>query len=271
MKYSGYIDIGVNLTNRRLLPQAETLIEAAAAVGVEGQIVTATSAAHSEQAQALCRRFPQRLRCSCGVHPHDASEWDEETARRIAALARDDKVVAIGETGLDYNRNFSPRERQLEAFEAQLELAAELALPVFLHQRDALDDFVTLLGQWRDRLPGAVAHCFTDDRDALFRLLDLDCHIGITGWVCDERRGQALQQAVPEIPADRLMLETDAPYLLPRDLPEPPKDKTNRPQYLPHIAATVARLQGKPLEQLASEVWQTTLDFFQPGFGAKPS
>ncbi len=262
-----YIDIGVNLTNKRLLPRAGELIDHAARAGVVGQIVTATSLHHSEQAQALCRDFPGRLRCTCGVHPHDASSWDEETRRHIAGLARAEPVVAIGETGLDYNRDFSPRERQREAFEAQLELAVELGLPVFLHQRDALDDFIDLLGRYRDRLPGAVAHCFTDGRDALFRLLDLDCHIGITGWVCDERRGQALQQAVPHIPADRLMLETDAPYLLPRDLPEPPRDKTNRPEYLPHVAATVARLQGKPLDQLAGEAWHTTRDFFHTNFG----
>ena len=266
-----YIDIGVNLGNRRLLPAADTLLETALAVGVEGQIVTATSVAQSHVAQELCQRFPRRLRCTCGVHPHDASEWNEGTARQIETLATAQSVVAIGETGLDYNRNFSPRERQLEAFEAQLELAAELGRPVFLHQRDALDDFTALLVRYRDRLPGAVAHCFTDGRDALFRLLDLDCHIGITGWVCDERRGLALQQAVPEIPADRLMLETDAPYLLPRDLPDPPSDKTNRPQYLPHIAAAVARIQRKPLEGLADEVWNTTVQFFQFTPGNDPS
>ena len=262
-----YIDIGVNLGNRRLLPQADALIEAAASAGVVGQIVTATSVGQSRLAQQLCARHPARLRCTCGIHPHDASEWNPDNHQAIAELAGQRFVVAIGETGLDYNRNFSPREQQITAFESQLELAAELGLPVFLHQRDALDDFCAILGQWRDRLTGAVAHCFTDDRAALYRLLDLDCHIGITGWVCDERRGQALQQAVPEIPEQRLMLETDAPYLLPRDLPEAPRDKTNRPEYLPHIAATVARLRGQPLHALAAAVWQTTTAFFNTDFG----
>ncbi len=260
---ASYIDIGINLGNKRLLPRAGELIDAAAAVGVEGLVVTATSLHHSQLAQQLCRDLPRALGCTCGVHPHDASEWNETTRQEIAQLARDRSVVAIGETGLDFNRNFSPREKQLEAFEAQLELAAELQLPVFLHQRDAMEEFLALLSAYRDRLPGAVAHCFTEGREALFRLLDLDCHVGITGWVCDERRGQALREAVPHIPAGRLMLETDAPYLLPRDLENPPGDKTNRPEYLPHIAATVARLQRKPLPQLAREAWDNSIAFFQ--------
>jgi TatD DNase family protein len=257
-----YVDIGVNLSNKRLLPQADALIAAAAGVGVLRMVVTATSLQHSRLAQQLCRAHPGQLRATCGVHPHDAREWNEQTRAQIAALAQRQAVVAIGETGLDYNRNFSPREQQLQAFEAQLELAAERQLPVFLHQRDALEDFMALLRRYRDRLPGAVAHCFTEGREALFRLLDLDCHIGITGWVCDERRGQALREAVPHIPAGRLMLETDAPYLLPRDLEHPPGDRINRPEYLPRIAATVARLQHKPLEQLAREAWDNSIAFF---------
>ena len=260
---ASYIDIGINLGNKRLLPRAGELIDAAAAVGVEGLVVTATSLHHSQLAQQLCRDLPRALGCTCGVHPHDASEWNETTRQEIARLARDGSVVAIGETGLDYNRNFSPRDQQLEAFEAQLQLACEMQLPVFLHQRDALEDFLALLKQYRDRLPGAVAHCFTEGREALLPLLDLDCHIGITGWVCDERRGQALRDAVSLIPPERLMLETDAPYLLPRDLPNPPQDKTNRPEYLPHIAETVARLQHKPLQQLAREAWNNSIAFFQ--------
>src|SRR6185312_13744644 len=118
---------------------------------------------------------------------------------------------AVGQTGLDYNRNYSPRDVQLAVFERQLAIAAELGKPLFLHQRDAHADFVALLRRWRDKVPAAVVHCFTDSREALADYLALDCHVGITGWICDERRGSHLRELVREIPADRLMIETDAP------------------------------------------------------------
>jgi TatD DNase family protein len=171
-------------------------------------------------------------------------------------------VKAIGETGLDYNRMFSPKQEQIEAFEWQLELASQTSKPAFLHQRDAMDDFIAILKQFRDKLENVVVHCFTDDQQSLDQLLDLDCHIGVTGWICDERRGQALQQAVKEIPANRLMIETDAPYLLPRDLDPKPSDKTNYPYYLPHILNTVAHYQNKEPNQLKKEIIKTTREFF---------
>jgi TatD DNase family protein len=225
-------------------------------------VVTGTSLEHSQLAVELCAKYPDRLFCTAGVHPHDASDWNEQTYAELKSLSQQDCVRAIGETGLDFNRNFSPRDKQLEVFEQQIELAAETGLPLFLHQRDALDAFIQMIRENRDRITRLVAHCFTDGREALHKLLDLDCHIGITGWVCDERRGAELREAVPDIPPNRLMLETDAPYLLPRDLDPKPDDKTNRPQYLPHILQRVAELQNKPSEQLAEEAWNTTQEFF---------
>jgi TatD DNase family protein len=259
---AGLIDIGVNLTNKRLYEHADELIEQAAQAGVEQMVVTGTSLEHSEVALALCQRFPRQLVCTAGVHPHDASEWTDASGDRLRAIAAHDCVRAIGETGLDYNRMFSSETEQLHAFEQQLTLAVELGKPVFLHQRDAFAPFFELLSQYRPQLVGAVSHCFTGDRAALHALLDLDCHIGITGWICDERRGQTLREIVCDIPSDRLMLETDAPYLLPRDLAPKPRDKTNRPQYLPHILNTVAALTGRTPQQLGDQVLQTTRTFF---------
>ena len=257
------IDIGVNLTNKRLSVDLEGILERAAAVGVNQLIVTGTSLEHSRMAIAQCERFPDQLFCTCGIHPHDAKEWNAETRAELESMISHPSVRAIGETGLDFNRDFSPRETQIEVFRQQLELAASSQKPLFLHQRDAFDTFYSLLKEYRGQLGDIVAHCFTDDKDSLFALLELNCHIGITGWICDERRGRELQALVKYIPPDRLMLETDAPYLLPRDLPQKPSSKTNLPEYLPHILQTVARLQGKSIPLLADEVLTTTQRFFR--------
>ncbi|MCK4709540.1 MAG: TatD family hydrolase [Gammaproteobacteria bacterium] len=257
------IDIGVNLTNKRLLPDVKSILQQAAEVGVTKFIVTGTSIEHSKIAIDLCNQFPGQLFSTCGVHPHDAKEWNRDTLEELNTLISQDCVRAIGETGLDFNRDFSPRKQQIDVFQQQLELAVNCNKPVFLHQRDAFDTFFSLLREYRDQMKNVVVHCFTDNKKALYKLLDLDCHIGITGWISDERRGQELQILVKDIPENRLMLETDAPYLLPRDLPEKPASNTNLPKYLPHILHTVARLQHKKAHDLADEILSTTQQFFE--------
>ena len=157
----------------------------------------------------------------------------------------------MGECGLDYYRNFSPRAAQQEAFHRQLELATRCGKPVFLHQRDAHEDFVAILREHRPALAGGVAHCFTGGAAELESYLELGLVIGITGWICDERRGAHLLELVRRIPADRLLLETDGPYLLPRDLHPKPASRRNEPVYLPHIAAAVARARGETVGSLA--------------------
>ena len=258
-----FIDIGVNLTNKRLLNQLEVVLSQAKDVGVSKIIITGTCLESSQKAIQLCQDFPGQLYSTSGIHPHDASDWDTTTAQTLEELLENECVKAAGETGLDFNRNFSPPDKQIEVFEQQLEIASKVKKPMFLHQRDAFDTFYQLLKEYRHQLSNAVVHCFTDSKQALHALLDMDCHIGITGWVCDERRGQELQSMVIDIPADRLMLETDSPYLLPRDLPVKPESNTNLPQYLPHILKTVARHQNKSSEQLAAEVLNTTEKFFR--------
>ena len=192
----------------------------------------------------LARAHPKSLCCTIGVHPHNARGFDRHTQDQLRNLARAPDVVAIGECGLDYDRDFSPRPEQRSAFEGQLELAAELQKPVFLHQRSAHDDFYRILKNARERLVGGVVHCFTGDARELEAYLELGLCIGMTGFVCDERRGTHLQQLLGRIPRDRLLLETDAPFLLPRDL-KGVSGRRNEPAYLPHIAASVARFTGR--------------------------
>ena len=231
--------------------------------GVNRMVVTGTSVSvSSKQAIELCQRFPERLVSTCGVHPHHASEWNQTSYAELESLARQSQVRAIGETGLDFNRNYSPHPAQEMVFQQQMELAVALQMPLFCHQRDAHDRFVAMLREYRNDISRVVVHCFTDTREALIDYLDLDCYIGITGWICDERRGLDLQQLVKLIPAERLLLETDAPYLLPRNLAPKPSNRINEPAYLPHILENVAHHQGKPVEQLARESLQNSERFF---------
>lgn len=256
------IDIGANLTNSRFQEDLDQVLARARGAGVNHIIVTGTSLGASRAALALAKAHPGLLTCTAGVHPHDAKNWDAKCAKAIADMVRQPQVVAVGECGLDFNRNFSPREAQLACFEAQLQLAAQVKKPVFLHERDAHADFFTLLARYRPQLSGAVVHCFTGDTQELKAYLDLDCHIGVTGWVCDQRRGDALRQAVKHIPLDRLMIETDAPFLTPPNLSPKPANNRNEPMYLPQVLATLSRLlQVKP-QELAAQTQQTTRLFF---------
>lgn len=258
-----FIDIGANLTHSAFRPDLAEVLAQAWGAGVGQIIVTGTDHAANRAAQALAREYPRRLYATAGAHPHYAEAYtdaDEAFIRESAAAGR---VVAVGECGLDYYRDVAPRPAQQAAFERQLQIAADCDMPVFLHMRAAYADFIAILKNHRQRLPGAVAHCFTGNAHELTGLLALDCHIGLTGWICDERRGRHLHGLVGDIPADRLMLETDAPWLLPRDLRPPPRDRRNVPAYLPHIAAVVATAAGKPVAQVAGETTATARRFFR--------
>ena len=257
-----WVDIGVNLLDAAFDRDRDQVLERAWSAGISQMILTATDIADCTAVQTLCASDPQRLFCTAGVHPHSARHWSTSAAGELKRLAQADCVRAIGECGLDYNRDFSPRPEQRKALEQQLELAVELGYPVFLHEREASDTLVAILRDFRDQLPAAVVHCFTADKSALYGYLDLDLHIGITGWICDERRGTHLQPLVRDIPAGRLMLETDAPWLLPRTLSPRPKDRRNEPAFLPEVAAMVARCRGESLEQLAAHTSTTARDFF---------
>lgn len=246
------VDIGLNLSSERYDTDREAVLQRALAAGVGHFILTGTSLEESRKVVAMASTLPG-CRATVGVHPHNASHLDDAVLASLRQLLRESGVVAVGETGLDFNRNYSPPEAQEKAFVAQMGLAAETGLPLFLHERDASNRMVALLKAHRDDWKTGVLHCFTGSREALHAYLDLGLMIGITGWVCDERRGQELQVLVKEIPADRLLLETDGPWLLPRDLPSSPKSKRNEPAFLPHIAATVARLRGENLETLSKQ------------------
>ena len=244
------IDIGINLAHDSYDRDREEVIARARAAGVIQMVVTGATLEGSVRAVALARAHPGRLFATAGVHPHHATDLDTARLGELAELARHPQVVAVGECGLDYFRDFSPRRAQREAFARQLELAKRIGKPVFLHQRDAHDDFFAMLREHASEWRG-VAHCFTGSAEQLHAYLQLGLAIGITGWICDERRGAHLAALMPQVPAARLLLETDGPYLLPRDLTPKPPSRRNEPAYLPHIAAAVARARGEAPASLA--------------------
>jgi TatD DNase family protein len=259
------IDIGVNLTNSSFANKEQAILDRAYQSGVAQLLLTGTHVESSEQALELCHRLDdsaQRLFSTAGIHPHAASDWTSNSERQLRALLNEDRVRAVGECGLDFNRDFSPRSQQEKVLEEHLALAVDLQLPVFLHERDANQRLLEILRDYRDRLPALVVHCFTGEQRALFSYLDLDLHIGITGWICDERRGTHLHPLVKDIPRGRLMLESDAPYLLPRSLRPKPKNGRNEPAYLPEVLREVALHRGESLEDVAAHTTDCARAFF---------
>jgi TatD DNase family protein len=259
------VDIGCNLTHDSFDGDREAVLARAQAAGVVQMIVTGASEDGSRAALALAGEHPGLLYATAGVHPHRAAEFTNESEKLLRELSTATGVVAIGETGLDYFRDFSPRAAQREAFERQLQIGADSGLPLFLHMRDAHSDFHAILRAARDRLSEVVVHCFTGSRDELRGYLGLDCHIGITGWICDERRGTHMKDFLKDIPADRLLVETDAPYLKPRNLRPRVKTHRNEPCWLPWIVGAVAAARGENPAYVAERTTENARRFFRIG------
>lgn len=256
------IDIGANLTHSSFQHDLDGVLARAREHGVERLIVTGADESGSRAALGLAQAHGGTLFATAGVHPHHAKDFTADVETTLRELQTDELVVAVGETGLDYFRDFSPRAAQLFAFERQLELGVKNRKPMFLHQRDAHADFLACVDNVRDRVSRAVVHCFTGERKELFDYLDRDFFIGITGWICDERRGLHLRELVKNIPANRLLLETDAPYLLPRDVKPAPSHRRNEPMYLAHICAEVARHRGEDVNVTAANSTAAAQVFF---------
>lgn len=259
------IDIGLNLSSDRFDRDREAVLDRAYTAGLTHAICTGSSLEDSQKTLELCHQFEGHrlgLSATVGIHPHCADQVDDDSCLQLATLAESPKVVAMGEMGLDFFRTIQPPKLQEDAFERQLELAANNGKPVFLHQRDAHFSLYPILKHWRHRLNKVVVHCFTDNRQALYDYLDLDAFIGITGWVCDERRGQPLQALIAAIPQQRLMIETDAPYLLPRTKLPRPKNNRNEPSFLPYVLHQVALCYQCDQAQVQEAVTANARKFF---------
>ena len=259
------IDIGVNLTNSRFDKDREQVIARAKERGVTNLLITGTNVAESRQALLLCQQDANYLFSTAGVHPHDADHVSSNYLDELSTLLKQPSVKAVGECGLDFNRNFSAPEQQQKVFSEQVALAAQLEMPLFLHQRDAFEPWLATLKPFIDKVPAMVSHCFTGSVEEVKACISHDMYIGITGWVCDERRGQALREAVPFIPLNRLLIETDAPYLTPRTIRPKPKSSRNEPSYLPYIVKMISELTDYTEEQIIRQTVVNTKKVFSLG------
>lgn len=253
-----WFDAGVNLLDPRF--DANEVISRALTAGVTKMCIISTHPNEWERAKQLYEAYPEYLCYTVGVHPHNAKDVTKHDLSRLKEAARAPGVVAIGECGLDFNRDFSPRAIQQSVFEAQLSIACQLQLPVYLHERDAFDVQVACLQAVIDVLPGGVAHCFTGNTAQVKAYLDMGLYIGITGWVCDDKRGGDLRKALTHIPLDKLVLETDAPYLFPKTLR--PRKRNNEPAFLPHIGEQVGGVLTLDTDKLQSSSYANTCRLF---------
>lgn len=259
------IDIGANLAHESFTRDLDTVLADAWDAGLQAIVITGSCMSSSRRALQLAQTHPDRLHSTAGLHPHHAADWNQDCAAVIRELSAQPQLVALGECGLDYFRDLSPRQTQRRAFAAQLQLAVELCKPVFLHQREAHADFIAVLREFRSSLGAVCMHCFTDTAQAAQDYLDLDCHIGVTGWICDERRGAHLLDVVREIPAARLLVETDAPYLLPRNLPRdqrPGDGRRNEPRFLPWVVMKIAEARGESAQAVGVRTANNARSFF---------
>lgn len=260
-------DIGVNLTNNRFNDDWQDVAQQAEQAGVTKLIITGTDIQESRDALVMAEQLPAQCYATVGIHPHYAKDAIDESGKAncidaLYALASHPKAVAIGECGLDFNRNFSPPDIQKHLFETQLDIAVATQKPVFLHERDAFETQLSLLNTKRSQLVGGVVHCFTGNLEQLLAYLDLGFYIGITGWLCDPKRGKNLRDAVQHLPLSRLLLETDAPYLTPKTLKA--GSKRNEPSNLPHIISQLADiLQNKySVDEIAKASYENSVTLF---------
>jgi len=257
------IDIGANLGHESFAHDLDAVLARARDAGIVQMLVTGASREGSRQALGIARQHPGFLYATAGVHPHHADEYSDDYDRELRELHQAPEIVAVGECGLDYYRDLSPRPLQRRAFERQLQIAADNGKPLFLHQRDAHEDFIAIMKTFEGRIGPAVVHCFTGTREEAFACLDAGFYLGITGWLCDERRGLHLREIVRHIPGDRLMIETDAPYLLPRTVKPAPSHRRNEPMYLRHIVEELARDRGEAVAATAAATTATARKFFR--------
>jgi TatD DNase family protein len=259
---SHLVEIGINLTNKRYNHDRDEVVKRGIDAGVSKMILTGTSERTSLESFKYVKNSPYNLYSTAGIHPHDAKHFSEKTRNVLKNLLVNEKVVAVGECGLDFDRNFSSKDEQEKAFISQLELSRETGKPLFLHERDAHKSFVEIMRSHEDLIPKSVVHCFTGGEAEVLEYLEMGFYIGITGWICNASRSDALRAAVKHIPLDRLMIETDGPFLTPRGIYPKPKDNRNEPAFLPYVAASVAEFMGHSIEDVIEASTKNAISFF---------
>ena len=256
-------DIACNFTSDRFDNDLDEVINRAIVNNITKFGLICSRLSDIDKLLEIYNRYSKDMFFTIGVHPHHANEINEEYLKKLKEVINNYNPHAIGETGLDFFRNLSTYEEQIFAFEEQIKIAIDTNKPLFLHQRDSHDDFIKILRKYSSDINKSVVHCFTGTKEQLDDYLELDCYIGVTGWICDAKRNVELRKTIKNIPLERLMIETDCPYLIPKNLEEKPKNNRNEPTYLNHIANEVATLMKKDINDIREKTYKTSLSFFQ--------
>ena len=259
---SNLFDIACNFSSSRFESDLNEVIKRAKDNNVTKFLLVSASLKDAEKVNKIYQDNKDSCFLTIGAHPHHANEFNSSSPSEMKRLIEVYKPHSVGETGLDFFRNISSYEEQLFAFEEQIQIAIETNLPLFLHQRDAHDDFLKIISKYKNDISKAVVHCFTGTQEELDDYLELGFHIGLTGWICDERRNIDLRKSLKNIPLDKLMIETDCPYLIPRNLSNKPKSNRNEPVYLPHIANEIALLINLDKDKLIDITYKNSINFF---------
>ena len=259
---AGFIDIACNFTHESFKHNLDEVINNAEQEGVEKFVLLCASLADIDPIKVIQNNAPEKYFISAGIHPHHATEILEINHDALLNKLKSISPNAIGETGLDYFRNISPPDIQKKSFGMHIEIAKELSLPLYLHQRDAHGDFIRIIKENISNFPKFVVHCFTGTQAELDEYLELGAYIGLTGWICDAKRNIDLRKSIKNIPIEKMMIETDSPYLIPKNLMVKPKKNINEPKYLPHIANEICELTGYDLEELKSATSNNAIEFF---------
>jgi TatD DNase family protein len=252
------VDAHCHLGDRAFETDRDAVLDRARAAGVGHVVVIGESLAASERAVALARGRAG-LSATAGVHPHDASSWSADVAARVRELLAVPEVVAVGETGLDYHYEHSPRDAQRRAFEAQLGLAAELGKPVVVHAREADDDMAAMLRAWGGKVAAVILHSFAGSRSLFEAGMEVGAFFSFSGMITFKNWSPAVPLSA--YPSPRLLVETDSPFLA----PVPYRGKRNEPAYVREVAARAATLCGEPLDALA----QRTTENARRCFGSR--
>ena len=261
MNTLGLIDIGANVTHPQLHNQIDKVVENMKAQNIKKVIITSSNLKDTKTALDIINSYPEIFYTTVGFHPHNAKDFSHEKINLIIEHSKNEKVLAIGECGLDYYREYSTQKEQLFCFEEQLKIAKSTGLPIFLHERKAHDDFVIILKKYIFEIEKSVVHCFTGTKNELKVYLDMGCYIGITGWISDPNRGKHLHDLIKYIPEDRLMIETDAPYLMPKNIPFK-NNGINEPSFLNYVAQSISECLNKDIDYIRKITVNNTKRFF---------
>ena len=252
-----YIDVGINLFNKQFFKKEKTIIENALDNGVF-PVLTGVNINISQKSFMFAQK--NNLCSTAGIHPHNAKEFKIEDIKTIKELCLQKEVVAVGECGLDFNRMFSTKEEQINCFIKQIELAEELDMPLFLHERDAVSDFLNIIKEHDKIVQKSVIHCFSGSVYELDKYLNAGFYIGITGFICDDKRNKDLKEAVKIIPVDRLVIETDSPFMKPKNIYD--KNRTNVPENIKYVCKTLSEYMNIEEEKLINHTFNNTLKLF---------